>query len=114
MGQRRVAGCVLRERGGRVPLRHGPGGEGRRGCGRQGHAARVRVRLVRAGLRRWGRRRGGRRGAEQVAVLEGATSNLVIDGCFHSMSRVGTYDEPAKDAWYGSEEVVDLWLEYLV
>ena len=30
------------------------------------------------------------------------------------MSRVGTYDEPAKDAWYGSEEVVDLWLEYLV
>jgi len=49
----------------------------------------------------------------EFAVLEGA-SNLVIDGCFHSMSRVGTYDEPAKDAWYGSEEVVDLWLEYLV
>ena len=50
----------------------------------------------------------------EFAVLEGASSNLVIDGCFHSMSRVGTYDEPAKDAWYGSEEVVDLWLEYLV
>jgi hypothetical protein len=29
------------------------------------------------------------------------------------MSRVGTYDEPAKDVWYGSEEVVDLWLKYL-
>jgi len=50
----------------------------------------------------------------EFASLEGATSNLIIDGCFHSMSRVGTYDEPAKDAWYGSEEVVDLWLEYLV
>ena len=50
----------------------------------------------------------------EFALLEGATSNLIIDGCFHSMSRVGTYDEPAKDAWYGSEEVVDLWLEYLV
>lgn len=50
----------------------------------------------------------------EFAVLEGASSNLIIDGCFHSMSRVGTYDEPAKDAWYGSEEVVDLWLEYLV
>ena len=49
----------------------------------------------------------------EFAVLEGASSNLVIDGCFHSMSRVGTYDEPAKDVWYGSEEVVDLWLKYL-
>jgi len=34
----------------------------------------------------------------------------LIDGVFHSMSQVGTFDGPSKDVWYGSEEVVDLWL----
>ena len=47
------------------------------------------------------------------AVLDGA-DNIIIDGVFHSMSKVGTYDTAAKDVWYGSEEVVDLWLGALV
>ena len=47
------------------------------------------------------------------AFLEGA-ENIVVDGCFHSMSRVGTYDEDSGEVWYGSEEVVDVWLGALL
>jgi hypothetical protein len=47
------------------------------------------------------------------AFLEGA-ENVVVDGCFHSMSRVGTYDEDSGEVWYGSEEVVDVWLGALL
>ena len=47
------------------------------------------------------------------ATLVGAL-NVSVDGVFHSMSRVGTYDTDSKEAWYGSEQVVDLWLKELV
>ena len=43
------------------------------------------------------------------ALLEGA-ENLVIDGVFHSMSKLGTYGEESGYVWYGSDAVVDLWL----
>jgi hypothetical protein len=29
------------------------------------------------------------------------------------MSKVGTYAEDSNEAWYGSDEVVDLWLKEL-
>ena len=32
-----------------------------------------------------------------------------LDGVFHSMSRVGTFDEDSGIPWYGSEAVVDNW-----
>ena len=41
--------------------------------------------------------------------VEGAT-NIVLDGVFHSMSKIGTYDTESENVWYGSDAVVDLWL----
>eukprot|EP00892_Ulva_mutabilis_P002429 jgi/Ulvmu1/12187/UM085_0051.1 len=45
--------------------------------------------------------------------LDEAT-NIEIPGVFHSMSKVGTYDSPGEYPWYGSPEVVDLWLAPLL
>lgn len=47
------------------------------------------------------------------ALLDGAAAN-VLDGVFHSMSKVGTYDEDSGEVWYGSESVVDAWLGELL
>jgi pimeloyl-ACP methyl ester carboxylesterase len=47
------------------------------------------------------------------ALLAGA-EHVVIDGVLHSMSRVGTFEEPSGERWYGSDDVVDLWLRQLV
>ena len=47
------------------------------------------------------------------ALLEG-TREVVLEGVYHSMSRVGTFDEPSGLPWYGSEEVVDAWAGHLV
>jgi hypothetical protein len=48
----------------------------------------------------------------RAALLPGA-NNLVLDGVFHSMSRIGTFDERGQPLWYGSDEVVDHWLAHL-
>lgn len=48
----------------------------------------------------------------EYATLEGAL-NVSVEGVFHSMSKVGTYAEDSNEAWYGSDEVVDLWLKEL-
>ena len=113
MGQRRVAGRVLRERGVRYHCVTGRAVRGVAGPDAKGtlpgYACGSYAQVCGEGAASRGTP-----WCQTVRLLEGATSNLIIDGCFHSMSRVGTYDEPAKDAWYGSEEVVDLWLEYLV
>lgn len=45
--------------------------------------------------------------------LEGAV-NIELAGVFHSMSRIGTFDEESGVAWYGSGSVVDQWLAALV
>jgi hypothetical protein len=51
----------------------------------------------------------------RCALLPGAgATNLVLDGVFHSMSRIGTFDERGQPLWYGSDEVVDHWLAHLV
>ncbi|KAL4434662.1 hypothetical protein ABPG77_002785 [Micractinium sp. CCAP 211/92] len=47
------------------------------------------------------------------ALLEGS-DHVVLDGVFHSMSRVRTFNEPAAVPWYGSEQVLDAWLHHLV
>lgn len=44
------------------------------------------------------------------ALLAGA-QGVVLDGVLHSMSRVRTFEEPSGAAWYGSDDVVDLWLQ---
>jgi hypothetical protein len=46
------------------------------------------------------------------ALLRGA-NNIILQGVFHSMSRIGTFDERGQPAWYGSDEVVDHWLCHL-
>ncbi len=46
------------------------------------------------------------------ALLAGAR-HVVVDGARHSVSRLGSFEEAPPEgagAWYGSEEVVDLWL----
>lgn len=48
------------------------------------------------------------------AHLPGARVNLLLDGVWHSMSRLGTYGEASVAPWYGSAEVVDWWLAELV
>ena len=48
----------------------------------------------------------------EYAMLDGA-ENILLDGVFHSMSKVGTYDEDSRECWYGSDEVVDAWLQRL-
>ena len=45
-------------------------------------------------------------------ALKGAEM-IVVDGCWHSMSTVGTFDQPSEHAWYGSDVVVDRWLKVL-
>jgi pimeloyl-ACP methyl ester carboxylesterase len=49
------------------------------------------------------------------ALLEGAR-HVVLDDVLHSMSRLGTFEEDAGDGvkWYGSESIVDQWLEPLL
>ncbi|KAG2444613.1 hypothetical protein HXX76_001357 [Chlamydomonas incerta] len=47
------------------------------------------------------------------ALLPGAR-HVVLDGVFHSMSRIGTFDEESGVVWYGSEDVLDAWLAPLV
>lgn len=46
------------------------------------------------------------------ALLQGATQ-LVLDGVWHSMSKVGTFDEASNVVWYGSDAVCDHWLQAL-
>lgn len=46
------------------------------------------------------------------ALLDGA-EHVVLDGVFHSMSRIRTFNEPADVPWYGSEAVLDAWLHHL-
>ena len=46
-------------------------------------------------------------------LSQGAT-NIVLEGVFHSMSRVGTYGQASEGPWYGSEPVVDAWARYLL
>ena len=48
-----------------------------------------------------------------VALLEGAV-HVELPGVWHSVSRVGTFDEASGLQWYGSEDVVDAWLEKLL
>lgn len=40
--------------------------------------------------------------------------NIMLDGVFHSMSKVGTYEDETPNRWYGSSEVVDVWLGHMV
>jgi len=47
------------------------------------------------------------------ALLPGSES-VVFEGVWHSMSRVGTFDEDSGLVWYGSESVVDAWLSPMV
>jgi len=47
------------------------------------------------------------------AFVEGVDAQT-LPGVFHSMSKVGTYGEASKRPWYGSDEVVDSWLSFLV
>ncbi|GFR39938.1 hypothetical protein Agub_g15 [Astrephomene gubernaculifera] len=47
------------------------------------------------------------------ALLPGARP-VVLDGVFHSMSKIGTFDEESGVVWYGSEDVLDCWLGPLV
>ncbi|KXZ45266.1 hypothetical protein GPECTOR_56g362 [Gonium pectorale] len=47
------------------------------------------------------------------AMLSGARQ-VVLDGVYHSMSRIGTFDEESGVVWYGSEDVLDCWLGPLV
>ncbi|KAI3429352.1 hypothetical protein D9Q98_005447 [Chlorella vulgaris] len=46
------------------------------------------------------------------ALLQGA-DQTVINGVFHSMSRIRTFSEPAEVPWYGSESVLDSWLHHI-
>jgi pimeloyl-ACP methyl ester carboxylesterase len=46
------------------------------------------------------------------ALLPGA-KQLVLDGVWHSMSKVGTFDEASNVVWYGSDAVCDWWLQAL-
>ena len=44
------------------------------------------------------------------ALLPGSVQ-VVLPGVWHSVSRVGTFSEDAGLAWYGTDSVVDAWLE---
>ena len=48
-----------------------------------------------------------------AALLAGA-DHVILDDALHSMSRVRTFDKPGEQAWYGSETVIDRWLERVV
>lgn len=47
------------------------------------------------------------------ALLDGA-HHVVLDDVLHSMSRLGTFEEPSEQQWYGSDPVLDTWLAPLV
>uniref|UniRef100_A0A7S0RWZ9 Uncharacterized protein n=1 Tax=Chlamydomonas leiostraca TaxID=1034604 RepID=A0A7S0RWZ9_9CHLO len=47
------------------------------------------------------------------AHLAGARQ-VVVPGVWHSVSRIGTFEEASDVVWYGSPEVVDTWLEHYV
>ncbi|KAG2487577.1 hypothetical protein HYH03_013856 [Edaphochlamys debaryana] len=47
------------------------------------------------------------------AMLPGAR-RLVLDGVYHSMSKIGTFEKESGVVWYGSEDVLDCWLAPLV
>ena len=49
----------------------------------------------------------------RLVVLQGAET-VVLDGVYHSMSKVGNYTEAGRHIWYGSPEVIDLWAHHLV
>lgn len=44
------------------------------------------------------------------ALLEGA-EHVILREALHSMSRVRTFEEPAVEPWYGSDCVIDEWLD---
>lgn len=46
------------------------------------------------------------------ALLDGA-EQIVLQGCFHSMSKIGSYEERGEVPWYGADAVVDTWLSLL-
>lgn len=46
-------------------------------------------------------------------VFLNGSSQVLLDGVWHSMSRVGTFEEKSAYVWYGSDGVVDEWLKEL-
>lgn len=46
-------------------------------------------------------------------MLDGAEV-VRLEGVLHSMSKVGTWEDPSGLVWYGHEDVVDNWLGYAV
>ena len=47
-------------------------------------------------------------------VFLAGSSQVLLEGVWHSMSRVGTFEKKSSQVWYGSEDVVDQWLKELV
>lgn len=47
-------------------------------------------------------------------VTHQGTQHIILDGVFHSMSRIGTFGEKAERPWYGSCAAIDAWLSCLV
>lgn len=47
------------------------------------------------------------------ALLDGA-QHVVLRRALHSMSRVRTFEEPADEPWYGSDSVIDEWLDVVM
>eukprot|EP00891_Asterochloris_glomerata_P000711 jgi/Astpho2/711/e_gw1.00015.21.1_t len=47
------------------------------------------------------------------AHLPGA-NNITLDGCFHSISKTGTFEEASELVWYGSPQVIDSWAHALL
>lgn len=45
-------------------------------------------------------------------LLQGA-DNVLLDGVFHSMGKIGAREVSSRP-WYGSEEVVDAWAAHLL
>lgn len=44
--------------------------------------------------------------------MQGA-QNIILDGVYHSMSQVGSFSEPSEHIWYGSDSVLDHWLQHV-
>ncbi|MEW5308207.1 MAG: hypothetical protein WDW38_000183 [Sanguina aurantia] len=47
------------------------------------------------------------------ALLDGA-NQILLDGVYHSMSKIGTFEESSSVVWYGSDDVIDHWLHVLL
>ena len=47
----------------------------------------------------------------QCALLDGAIHVVYDERVVHSMSKIGSFEEAGDVPWYGSDEVVDSWLE---